>query len=61
MARETWLDCLMAGDLGSPFEGPRVGQEAPDFTLATHDGGKQVTLSDFRGKRPVVLIFGSFT
>jgi hypothetical protein len=56
-----WLQCLMAGDLGSPFEGPRPGQPAPDFTLSTHDGKKQITLSDFHGKRPVVLIFGSFT
>jgi AhpC/TSA family/EF hand len=58
---EKWVECLMAGDLGSPFEGPRVGQDAPDFTLATQDGKKQITLSDFRGKKPVVLIFGSFT
>jgi hypothetical protein len=60
-SQEVWLQCLMVGDLGSPFEGPRVGQEAPDFTLATPDGKKTVTLSDFRDKRPVVLIFGSFT
>jgi hypothetical protein len=58
---QTWLQCLLAGDLGSPLEGPRVGQAAPDFTLATHDGKKLVTLSAFRGKQPVVLIFGSFT
>jgi hypothetical protein len=61
VSKETWIECLMAGDLGSPFEGPRVGKPAPDFTLATHDGKKQVTLSDYRDKRPVVLIFGSFT
>jgi Ca2+-binding EF-hand superfamily protein len=56
-----WFEALLAGDLGSPFEGPRVGQTAPDFTLASPDGKKTVTLSDFRDKRPVVLIFGSFT
>ena len=33
----------------------RVGQPAPDFTLTSHLG-KEVTLSDFRGKT-VVLAF----
>ena len=34
----------------------RVGEEAPDFTLPSHLGAK-VTLSDFRGKKNVVLDF----
>src|SRR5439155_1412434 len=34
----------------------RVGEEAPDFTLPSHLGAK-VTLSDFRGKKNVVLAF----
>jgi hypothetical protein len=59
--RDTWLRCLMAGDLGSPFDGPAVGQEAPDFTLASDDGRRVVTLSEVWGKKPVVLVFGSFT
>ena len=42
-------------------EGPAVGEAAPDFTLASQDGARRVTLSDYRGKRPVVLIFGSWT
>ena len=33
-----------------------VGQAAPDFTLQAADG-KPVTLSDFRGKKNVVLVF----
>ncbi len=33
-----------------------VGQVAPEFTLKTHDG-RVVRLSDFRGKRNVVLAF----
>ena len=33
-----------------------VGDTAPDFTLPSTAGGK-VTLSDFRGKKTVVLAF----
>ena len=40
---------------------PKAGDAAPDFTLHDAKGADPVTLSDFRGKRPVVLIFGSFT
>lgn len=36
-----------------------VGSEAPDFTLMDA-AGRSVSLSSFRGKRPVVLVFGSF-
>ncbi len=39
----------------------REGDRAPDFTLRTLDGDKKVTLSQYRGKEPVVLIFGSYT
>ena len=39
----------------------RVGDLAPDFTLPTIDHKAEVTLSSFRGKRPVVLVFGSYT
>ena len=39
----------------------KVGDVAPDFTLPDTTGKKEVTLSGFRGKRPVVLIFASYT
>jgi hypothetical protein len=39
----------------------KPGDSAPDFVLKTVDGSAQVTLSSFRGQRPVVLIFGSYT
>jgi hypothetical protein len=39
----------------------RVGQPAPDFTLPVAVGEGKVTLSRFRGRKPVVLIFGSYT
>ena len=34
----------------------KVGQPAPDFTLEDMEG-KSITLSDFRGKKTVVLVF----
>lgn len=40
---------------------PRVGEPAPDFSLKTLDGEETIALSNFRGDRPVVLIFGSYT
>jgi hypothetical protein len=52
---------LLTGELGSPFPGPRVGMAAPDFTLPLQNGKGEITLSQFRDKKPVVLIFGSFT
>ncbi len=57
----TLLAGLCNGELGSYQEGPRVGQHAPDFTLTTQDGGQRLRLAQYRGQKPVVLIFGSFT
>lgn len=34
----------------------KAGQAAPDFTLENFDG-KPISLSDFRGKKNVVLVF----
>jgi len=39
----------------------KAGDVAPDFTLPDQTGKQQVTLSSFRGRKPVVLIFGSHT
>lgn len=55
------LRMLLSGQLGWLESGPELGSEAPDFSLPTHDGAKSVALSASRGKKPVVLIFGSFT
>lgn len=35
---------------------PSVGQRAPDFTLKSHED-KEIRLSDFRGKKNVVVAF----
>jgi peroxiredoxin len=41
-----------------PFESPfvPVGSKTPDFTLPAVRGG-EVSLSDFRGERCVILVF----
>jgi hypothetical protein len=51
----------IAGDVGTFSAGPALGELAPDFTLMTADGKGRLTLSQHRGKKPLVLIFGSFT
>jgi hypothetical protein len=52
---------LLTGEIGSGAEGPKPDSLAPDFTLKTPDGKKTISLHDYRGKKPVVLVFGSFT
>ena len=39
----------------------KPGDEAPSFSLETYDKKSRVQLSDFKGKQPVVLVFGSYT
>lgn len=38
-----------------------TGDPAPDFTLPTSDKASEMRLSSFRGRMPVVLVFGSYT
>jgi peroxiredoxin Q/BCP len=47
---------LLDGLLGTGEPGIKVGDAAPEFDL-TDAAGKRVRLSDFRGKRNVVLYF----
>jgi len=42
-------------------QAPKAGDEAPDFELWDITEENPVRLSVFRGKKPVALIFGSFT
>jgi peroxiredoxin len=44
----------------APFSGPAAGERAPDFKAATLDGDT-LRLSDYRGKKNVLLVFGSVT
>ncbi|MCJ7773072.1 MAG: hypothetical protein MUP22_08070 [Desulfobacterales bacterium] len=40
---------------------PKIGELATDFELFDSEGTNKIKLSDFKGKRPVGLVFGSFT
>ena len=42
-------------------QAPKVGDLAPEFTLPDSSGTETVTLSQFRGVKPVALVFGSYT
>jgi peroxiredoxin len=42
-------------------QAPKVGDPAPDFELSDITGEHRVRLSEFQGKKPVALVFGSFT
>ena len=42
-------------------QAPKAGDRAPDFCLRDVAGENPVSLSDFRGQKPVALVFGSFT
>ena len=59
--KEVLLFGLLTGEIGSGAEGPNLNSPAPDFTLKSPDGKTTITLSSFKGKKPVALIFGSFT
>lgn len=39
----------------------QAGDMSPDFTLPLLDHSGSVTVSSFRGAKPVVLVFGSYT
>jgi thiol-disulfide isomerase/thioredoxin len=55
------LDSAQAAQKWRHPETLRAGDSAPDFSLKSPDGEKTVRLSDYRGAKPVVLIFGSYT
>jgi hypothetical protein len=42
-------------------QAPKARDLAPDFELWDVTGERKVRLSDFHGRKPVALIFGSFT
>jgi peroxiredoxin len=52
------VDVRQMGNRAGKF---KAGDMAPDFTLKVMHKQTEVTLSSFRDKRPVVLVFGSYT
>ena len=40
---------------------PKAGDVAPDFELCDVNSKNSIRLSDFRDRKPVALIFGSYT
>ena len=49
-----FLGCASSGGKAEPSGPPQVGSEAPDFSLPGSDGETH-KLSDYRGKKVVVL------
>ena len=58
---ETLLKGLLAGEIGSMVEGPKVGEHPPVFELPRPQGGDPLSLSALLGEKPLVLVFGNFT
>ena len=56
-----WRDHELGWQLAHDVDSPKVGDLAPDFELQDPSGANSVRLSTFRGKRPVALVFGSYT
>jgi hypothetical protein len=50
-----------ANRTNQPNPALRVGDAAPVFKLKSLDGKSETDLASFHGKKPVVLIFGSYT
>ncbi len=46
---------------GGEDNAPKVGELAPTFKLKSLDGKVEFDLETFKGKKPVVLFFGSYT
>jgi hypothetical protein len=56
-----WRTHELEWQLANDLEAPKVGELAPDFELQDPSGRSTVRLADFRGERPVALVFGSYT
>ena len=59
--------CSASGERGVwarqrlPDNAPKVGAVAPTFELKSLNADATVALAGFRGNKPVVLFFGSYT
>lgn len=59
--RELQLAQILEREAEDADSGPRLNGIAPDFQLPRVGSSERVALHDFRGKSPVVLIFGSYS
>lgn len=48
---------MMSRDDGAP----KIGEVAPTFKLKSLDGKHEFDMAKFKGKKPVLLFFGSYT
>jgi tetratricopeptide (TPR) repeat protein len=60
-ARERTTVYRLEKDMAAKEGGPGVDELAPDFGLAQVGRKQNVRLSSYRGKSPVVLVFGSYS
>ncbi len=51
------LEAVMARD----ETGPKIGEVPPDFSLKRLGSPDRVSLSSFKNRQPVALVFGSYT
>jgi len=56
-----WRAHELEWQLTNDVRSPKVGDLAPDFELEDPSGQNSIKLSTFVGKRPVALVFGSYT
>lgn len=60
-AREHTEIVKLQSSIVTKGSGPKVNEMAPLFALPDAATGKKVSLTDFRGKSPLVIVFGSYT
>ena len=60
-ARERATVSRLGREAAAKEGGPQINGLAPDFELLEVGTKRKVRLSDFRGKTPVVLVFGSYS
>jgi len=60
-AREDKLAAALELKQPEQDEGPRVGEQAPEFSAVQMRSGQATTLAQLRNHGPVLLVFGSYT
>ena len=60
-AREDKLAIALEPKQPEQDQGPRVGEQAPEFTAVQMRSGQAMTLARLRNRGPVLLVFGSYT